>query len=111
MSTGIVVKPDFNISSRHSVDDNNGNINKAPIQSHPAYHHHYSQASILLQLCQSCFWCASVFDQLRVFHRCPACLGEGTIDSMPLAKDESYTYDYNDKTGIILSFKSRESKK
>ena len=60
--------------------------------------HYYSQSAVIFQICQSCFWCASSFIRLRVFDKCPLCYREDTIDSMPIASGEIYSYDYNDKT-------------
>lgn len=59
--------------------------------------YYYSQSSVIFQICQSCFWCASSFIRLRAFNKCPLCKEENTIDSMPIASDDAYSYDYKEK--------------
>ena len=35
--------------------------------------------------------------------KCPSCI-EGTIESIPIAEDENYRFDYNAKRGVALEF-------
>lgn len=60
-------------------------------------------------ICESCFWCASFYDfygeddTSNQYARCPAC-GTETVESLPISSDESYRFDYNPTTGVILEF-------
>jgi hypothetical protein len=53
-------------------------------------------------ICESCFWCASILGGSRV-GRCPCC-NSSTLESIPIAADESYTFDYTAKRGVMLDF-------
>jgi hypothetical protein len=71
---------------------------------------------IIFAICQSCFWCASCFPS-RVLDlitiaaaaedstslKCPSCIG-GNIESIPIAKNENYRFDYNTKRGVVMEF-------
>lgn len=52
------------------------------------------EKDITFQICQSCFWCASSLNQIRVFDKCLACQAD-RINSIPVVLDESYSYGYN----------------
>jgi hypothetical protein len=68
-------------------------------------------------ICQSCFWCAShIGTNTSAFTpaarrrgedaiptKCPICI-EGNIESMLLAKNEGYKFDYDRNRGVILEF-------
>jgi hypothetical protein len=96
------------VGSHHNYRDHN---NKELAQTHLVRYYDYSESPILFQICQSCFWCASSFSKLKVFNNCPACNEEGTIESMSIAPDETYIYDYNYKSGVMLSFKNKRVEK
>lgn len=51
-------------------------------------------------LCESCFWCATVFG--RSIQACPLCTGEN-ISMIPLATDEQYRLRMS-TAGIEMSF-------
>ncbi len=53
-------------------------------------------------LCGSCFWSASLLDA-RGFETCPSCKGE-ELDSMPVAGNEMYCFDYDTKRGVVVDF-------
>jgi hypothetical protein len=59
--------------------------------------------------CESCFWCASYFiiedddDNDTIISECPIC-NKGKIESMPIADDELYKFDYDLKHGVTLEF-------
>jgi hypothetical protein len=53
-------------------------------------------------LCGSCFWSASLLDA-RGFEMCPSCKSE-ELDSMPVAGNEMYSFDYDTKRGIVVDF-------
>jgi hypothetical protein len=61
-------------------------------------------------ICQSCFWCASYIGANTFTTRtaptttkCHICSREN-IESMSIADNEGYRFDYNSKRGIILEF-------
>ena len=55
-------------------------------------------------LCESCFWCASYFNNnMKVVTKCPIC-GNGNIESMPISHDEVYTFNHDPKRGVTLGF-------
>lgn len=54
-------------------------------------------------ICDSCFWCASVLQDGRPASSCPL-YNRVMLECVPIAKGESYTFDYNLKSGVILEF-------
>ena len=55
-------------------------------------------------LCESCFWCASYFNNYRmVVTKCPIC-GNKKIESMPISHDEVHTSSHDPKHGVTLGF-------
>jgi hypothetical protein len=58
----------------------------------------------LFLMCESCFWCASALRHIELV-QCPLCNKE-TLSSLPLSKDEKYSYSYNEKRGVELAFAS-----
>ena len=55
-------------------------------------------------LCESCFWCASYFNNYRmVVTKCPIC-GNKKIESMPISHDEVHTSSHDPKRGVTLGF-------
>ena len=69
---------------------------------------------ITFVICQSCFWCASCMssrilitmgagDISASLAKCPSCI-EGNIESIPIAKNENYRFDYNAKRGVTVEF-------
>jgi hypothetical protein len=55
-------------------------------------------------LCESCFWCASYFNNYRkVVTNCPIC-GNKNIESMPISHDEVHTSNHDPKRGLTLEF-------
>ena len=55
-------------------------------------------------LCESCFWCASYFSNYRrVVSKCPTC-NSNCVESMPISPDEVYSFNYDPKRGVTLSF-------
>ena|ERR687887_315591 len=62
-------------------------------------------------LCDICFWCATYFSNARIptGNICPQCnANSNQLTSFPIAPNESFTYNYNDKRGIELGFRHRE---
>jgi hypothetical protein len=69
---------------------------------------------IIFIICQSCFWCASCFPSQvlgtiaaaaedSTSPKCPSCI-EGNIESIPIAENENYRFDYNNKRGVVMEF-------
>jgi len=63
-------------------------------------------------LCDKCYWCATYLDKSRL----PSdniCLGcnsnNNELTSFPILPNESLTFNYNDKRGVDLKFKLRQS--
>ena len=55
-------------------------------------------------LCESCFWCASYFNNYRkVVTNCPICVSK-KIESMPISHDEVHTSSHDPKRGVTLGF-------
>jgi hypothetical protein len=53
-------------------------------------------------VCSTCYWCASIFTT-DVFSACPSCRRE-TLDFMPISRDENYSFEYDEKRGMVLDF-------
>jgi hypothetical protein len=65
-------------------------------------------------ICQSCFWCASCLsskilstiaaaEDSASAPKCPSCI-EGNIESIPIAENENYRFDYDTKRGVTMEF-------
>ena len=53
-------------------------------------------------LCSSCFWSASLLDA-RELEVCPSCKSV-KLESMPVAGNEMYCFDYDTKRGVVIDF-------
>jgi hypothetical protein len=53
-------------------------------------------------LCGSCFWCASYLDG-RGLVKCPSCESD-KVESMPVAGNEMFTFDYGTLRGVTVHF-------
>lgn len=74
---------ELNNEHHHRYHRDNNNYENKRSQAFPLSYY-YSQSSVLFQICQSCFWCASSFSRLRTFSKCPACQNEDTIDTLSI---------------------------
>jgi hypothetical protein len=62
-------------------------------------------------ICESCFWCATIFHKLDAsssndgddLEQCPLCKNK-SISLVPLAKDEGYTIAIEGKRGLEIEF-------
>ena len=55
-------------------------------------------------LCSSCFWCASCLcPDSTSFANYPCCI-EGNTESIPLAINGEYRFDYDIKRGVTMEF-------
>jgi hypothetical protein len=70
-----------------------------------------STSSSVFVLCDTCYWCASYFDKTRipVDNTCPQCsTNNNELTRFPIAPNESFTFDNNDKRGVELEFRHRQ---
>jgi hypothetical protein len=95
------IKAEEEVSSRCIVDSNLDNVFRTKTRiSHEIY----------FLICQSCFWCASYISP-QIYKRitketttkCPSCV-KGDIESLPIAKNEKYRFEYDTKRGITIKF-------
>ena len=73
--------------------------------------------SPIFVLCERCYWSATYFDNTRVpkGKNCPECIRSNDnndnddieLSSFPILSNESFTFQYSDKTGVELEFKPR----
>jgi hypothetical protein len=64
-------------------------------------------------LCDRCYWCATYFDNRRLplDNNCPQCYANSSqLTSFPIASNESFTVNYNDKRGVEFEFKPRSKR-
>jgi len=59
-------------------------------------------SQVRFAICNSCFWCASMLYG-RSLTTCPCC-AESKIESLPIAENESYLFDYDSRHGAVLEF-------
>ena len=58
-------------------------------------------------LCDRCYWCATYLRSIRILtdNICPQCdANSNQLTSFPIAPNESFTYNYNEKRGVELEF-------
>ena len=61
-------------------------------------------------LCDRCYWCATYFNnaRIRTDNICPQCnANNNQLTSFPIAPNESFTYNYNEKRGVELEFRHK----
>ena len=63
------------------------------------------EKQICFLICKSCFWCASYFTIVGdiIISKCQACNSD-RVESMPIADNEIYKFDYDPKRGVTLEF-------
>jgi hypothetical protein len=100
LNVTLKIKAEDEVSSRCIVERNLDNISgrKTTI------------SDIHFLLCQSCFWCASYTSPFlykrmtkETIAKCPSC-NEGNIESIPIAENEKYRFDYDTKRGVTMEF-------
>src|SRR5919205_4681328 len=67
----------------------------------------------LFVLCDRCYWCATYFNNRRLpmDSNCPQCnANSNQLTSFPIASNESFTFNYDDKRGIEFEFKPRSKR-
>ena len=74
--------------------------------------HTKSPAPPVFILCDRCYWCATYLSNARMptdNNICPQCnANSNQLTSFPIAPNESFTYNYNQKRRVELEFKHRE---
>ena len=78
----------------------------SPITTKPLYQYERQFA-----ICESCFWCATIFQRLDASNNnnsdglqlCPLCKNK-SISLVPLAKDEGYTISMKSRRGLEMEF-------
>jgi hypothetical protein len=74
--------------------------------------HTQSPAPPVFILCDRCYWCATYLSNARMptdNNICPQCnANSNQLTSFPIAPNESFTYNYNEKRRVELEFKRRE---
>ena len=72
---------------------------------------------VYFMICHACLWCASCISpqilskmvtvtttkESATLIKCPSCV-EGTIESIPIAENEDYRFDYDVKRGLVMKF-------
>ena len=76
------------------------------------------QSAPVFIICERCHWCATYLDANRILQEekvdndnnkiCPRCDTFDSLSSLPILSDESFTFDYSVKRGIVLQFKKRD---
>jgi hypothetical protein len=74
-----------------------------------------SHDNVFFLICQSCLWCASSLNNRSMTinddnnsdnNKCPLCKN-GNLESLPIASNERFKFDYVAKSGVILEFFER----
>jgi hypothetical protein len=63
-------------------------------------------------LCDKCYWCATYLDKSKLpsDNNCLGCNSNNNeLTSFPIMSNESLIFNYNDKRGVELQFKLRQS--
>jgi len=73
-------------------------------------------SKVYFMICHACFWCASCISPQILSKmvtvttkdsdsliKCPSCV-EGTVESIPIAENEDYRFDYDAKRGLVMKF-------
>ena len=72
------------------------------------------QSAPVFVLCERCYWCATYLDSNRLLKEegvdddnskiCPRCDSIDLLSSLPILSNESFTFNYKTKRGIVLQF-------
>jgi hypothetical protein len=98
LNVTLKIKAEEEVSSRCIVESNLNNISGR------------ISDEIYFLLCQSCFWCASYTSPFlykrmtkETITKCPSC-NEENLESLPIAENEKYRFDYDTKRGVTMEF-------
>jgi hypothetical protein len=71
------------------------------------------QSAPVFIICKRCHWCATYLDTNRIQEEkvdddnnkiCPRCDTIDSLSTLPILSNESFTFDYSVKRGIVLQF-------
>jgi hypothetical protein len=103
LNVTLKIKAEEEVSSRCIVDSNLDTISSRNRKTRIS-------DEIYFLLCQSCFWCASYTSPFlnkrmtkEIITKCPSC-NEENIESLPIADNEKYRFDYDTKRGVTMEF-------
>src|SRR5919108_2178116 len=75
------------------------------------------QSTPVFVLCERCYWCATYLDTNRLLKEegvdddnskiCPRCDCIDCLSSLPILPDESFSFNYRIKRGMVLKFRKR----
>ncbi len=72
----------------------------------------FASVPSIFVLCDKCYWCATHLDKSRLpsDNNCLGCNNNNNeLTSFPILSNESLIFNYNDKRGVELQFKLRQS--
>jgi hypothetical protein len=107
-------------NERRSITSSNY-VERSVENSSNVKHNHGSlapQSAPVFILCERCHWCATYLDTNRIPQEekvdddnnkiCPRCDTINSLSSLPILSNESYTFDYSIKRGIVFQFRKRD---
>jgi hypothetical protein len=83
-----------------NADNNNNNNKNVTVDDNNDI---YGSAKRHFIICNSCFWCASLYSDSRTI-KCPGCNCYSNLESIPISENESFKFNYHSRTGIVLEF-------
>jgi hypothetical protein len=92
--------------------DSTNSVNKSESQTLIAKTSSFTPLPSIFVLCDKCYWCATYLDKskLPLDNNCLGCNSNNNeLTSFPIPPNESLTFNYNDKRGVELQFKLRQS--
>jgi hypothetical protein len=84
-----------------NANDNNNNTTVS-IDNYSS--NDYAIAKRHFVICNSCFWCASLYSDLRRIIKCPLCNSYTNLESIPISENESFEFNYDSGKGMELEF-------
>ena len=87
-------------------------VNKSEYETLIAKTSSFTLLPSIFVLCDKCYWCATYLDKskLPLDNNCLGCNSNNNeLTSFPILPNESLTFNYNDKRGVELQFKLRQS--
>jgi hypothetical protein len=92
--------------------DSTNSVNKSESQTLIAKTSSFTPLPSIFVLCDKCYWCATYLDKskLPLDNSCLECNSNNNeLTSFTILPNESLTFNYNDKRGVELQFKLRQS--
>ena len=85
-----------------NADNGSNNSNTVAIDNYNS--NRYAIARRHFVICNSCFWCASLYSDLRRIIKCPLCNSYTNLESIPISENESFKFNHDSGKGIELEF-------